>query len=104
MKLKPIEELTDEELQAECDRRKVEQKAKDLIRRKDALAYVLANRTVLQKFMPPHAYGSCKTASNLGFHGEHGNAYCNLCTLMALTEYDDDIDIHICVEFTKVQE
>lgn len=95
-----IEEMTTAQLeQALKERRKqeAERQKRARIKFRDK---VLEHRDVLVELMT-HDRQSCAATDNSGFHREHGGAYCNLCALKDLSEYDDDVTISVEVKLYR---
>jgi hypothetical protein len=98
-----IEDMTIEQLEAALrDRRKMEE-ARRKRERQRFNRKVVENRDALLELIS-HDRSSCKSRNNSGFHPEHGCAYCNRCALESLSEYDDDVQVIINVQISKVPE
>lgn len=102
-----LENLTTEQLHAELNRRKEEQKRLEAEKRKEVLKKVLDNRDLLLEFAK-HSRGSCGCGSdadankhNAGYHPENGAGYCPRCNLLDLEEWDDDVGISIDIRFQR---
>lgn len=98
-----IEDMTTAQLeQALKDRRKqeAERQKRARIKFRDK---VLEHRGALVELMT-HDRGSCASTDNSRFHREHGGAYCNLCALRQLDEYDDDVKISVEVKLYRASE
>ena len=98
-----LTELTDQELNAELERRKQVKKEEEARQRIEKIKLVLEHKDVLMKLMT-HARTSCKTSNNAYYHPYHGAAGCNLCCLEALHESDDDIEIAIDIRLYKIND
>ena len=98
-----IDELTIEQLEAALKNRRkaeAERQKRARIKFRDK---VLEHRGALVELMT-HDRQSCASTDNSGFHREHGGAYCNLCALRQLDEYDDDVKISVEVKLYRASE
>lgn len=102
-----LENLTTEQLYAELNRRKEEQKRLEAEKRKEVLKKVLDNRDSLLKFVE-HSCGSCGSGpdadankNNAGYHPKYGTGYCPRCNLLDLEEWDDDVEVVLELRFSR---
>ena len=98
--MKAIENLTDEELQAELSRRKEERLKKEKEEREIKLEWAVQFKDELLKMMK-HERMSCEIRKNKGYNS-HGSACCNKCALEDLTLWDDDVDITFDIRLNRL--
>ena len=95
-----LEGITDTDLMAELERRRLVQKEQDRIARITKNSLIVKHRDVLISLLT-HDRNSCETLNNAGYHRYHGVAYCSLCALKELQTWDDDIDVTLSLTLTK---
>ncbi len=98
-----LNQLSDELLAAELERRKQAREAQKRADRKAKVTLVLEHRDTLVKLMT-HSRRSCVEGRsvNSSYHPEHGCAECNLCALLDLDEWEEDVQIDVSISLSRV--
>lgn len=97
-----LQDFTEQQLKDELKRRDDERKEREKVERIEKIKLVVEHRDVLAKLID-HDRTSCHERSNGDFN-EHGAPRCDLCALLELEEWMDDVDIHIGVQIRRVSE
>ena len=92
---------SEQELQYELKRREDEKLEQQKIQRREKISLVIQNRQALSRFMN-HDRSSCENTHNNVYDSRNGVAECNLCCLADLYEGQDDVDVSVHVQLTKV--